>query len=87
VPIYDFECPRCGDRFEEIVRPGAAAACPRCGEEETRRLYSPIAGLHKWHIDRRFAAESNARRSEREARRREGFAAARKRQRERASSP
>ena len=86
MPIYEFECPRCGDRFEEIVRAGARAACPRCGEAETRRLFSPISGLHRWHIDRRFAAESNARRTEREARRREEFAEKRKRPGEERSS-
>ena len=61
---------------------GAAAACRRCGERETRRLFSPISGPHKWHIDRGFAAESNARRAEREAARKARFVEERKRRRE-----
>ena len=82
MPIYEFRCAACGHRFEEIVRAGARAPCPRCGEADTRRLFSPISGPHKWHIDRRFAAESNARRAEREAKRYEHFREQRKRRRE-----
>jgi putative FmdB family regulatory protein len=42
VPLYEFECGRCGARFEELVRAGTdAVACRLCGAAETRRLYSP----------------------------------------------
>jgi putative FmdB family regulatory protein len=82
VPLYEFECGSCGERFEELAHAGARVACPACRGSDTRRLYSPIAGRQKWHLDRRFAAESNARRAEREARRRARFAEQRKRRAE-----
>jgi putative FmdB family regulatory protein len=41
VPIYEFECEECGERFEELVlgeRP--EASCPACGSKDLRRLIS-----------------------------------------------
>lgn len=71
VPIYEFECAKCGSRFEEIVSAGATAPCPRCkSSANVQRRWSPISeprvpvGLHG-----KAARESNARRREREARR------------------
>lgn len=43
MPIYEFECEDCGERFEELVGAEAAAACPSCGSERTRRLYSTVS--------------------------------------------
>jgi putative FmdB family regulatory protein len=44
VPIYEFECEECGERFEELVAAGAeSAVCPACGARETRRLLSPVS--------------------------------------------
>jgi putative FmdB family regulatory protein len=41
VPIYEFVCERCDGRFEDLVEAGTeAAACPSCGAERTRRVYS-----------------------------------------------
>jgi putative FmdB family regulatory protein len=41
VPLYEFECGRCGARFEELLGAGTeAVACRACGTAETRRLYS-----------------------------------------------
>jgi putative FmdB family regulatory protein len=80
VPIYEFECAKCGTRFEELVRAGESAPCPECGASEVERRFSPIGegrvpvGLHG-----KAAAESNARRKEREAKRQEGFREDRKR--------
>jgi putative FmdB family regulatory protein len=80
VPIYEFECRECGTRFEELVPAGQAAPCPQCESLEVTRRYSRIGearvpvGLHG-----QAAAQSDARRKEREARRQEGFAEDRKR--------
>jgi putative FmdB family regulatory protein len=80
MPIYEFDCGKCGARFEELVRAGGIAACPACGSDDVERRFSPISeprvpvGLHG-----KAAAESNARRKEREARRQEGFKEDRKR--------
>lgn len=44
MPIYEFECEKCGERFEELVAAGAeGVACPSCGARETRRLLSPVS--------------------------------------------
>jgi putative FmdB family regulatory protein len=43
VPIYEFECEACGTVFEELVAAGAAAPCPECGAERTRRLMSTVS--------------------------------------------
>jgi len=43
MPIYDFECERCGARFEELVAVGEAVACPSCGAEDARRLFSSLS--------------------------------------------
>jgi putative FmdB family regulatory protein len=70
VPIYEFECAKCGTRFEELVPAGETAPCPRCKSSEVRRRYSPIGeGRVPVGLFGKAAAESNARRKEREARR------------------
>ena len=44
MPIYEFECEECGNRFEELIRLGAGSApCQACGSERTRRLLSPLS--------------------------------------------
>lgn len=71
VPIYEFDCAECGARFEELVPAGSTAPCPQCKSSEVTRRFSQIGeprvpvGLFG-----KKAAESNARRTEREAQRR-----------------
>jgi putative FmdB family regulatory protein len=44
MPIYEFECEGCGERFEELVAASTGSApCPRCGSERTRRLISTVS--------------------------------------------
>ncbi|HWO16364.1 MAG TPA: zinc ribbon domain-containing protein [Solirubrobacterales bacterium] len=44
MPIYEFECEECGERFEELVAAGAEGiGCPSCGARETRRLLSSVS--------------------------------------------
>ena len=70
MPIYEFECAKCGARFEEIVKAGTAAPCPRCKSAEVQRRYSPISeGRVPVGLFGKAARESDARRTEREARR------------------
>lgn len=41
MPIYEFLCPACGGRFDELTAPGTeAASCPECGSEGARRQFS-----------------------------------------------
>jgi putative FmdB family regulatory protein len=80
VPIYEFECRKCGAQFEELVPAGQAAPCPQCKSSEVTRRYSQIGEPRvPVGLTGKKAAESNARRKEREARRQEGFAEDRKR--------
>src|SRR5687768_17707031 len=80
VPIYEFECSKCRARFEELVRAGGTAPCPQCKSSEVQRRYSQIGEPRvPVGLTGKAAAESNARRTEREAQRRDKFAEDRKR--------
>jgi hypothetical protein len=64
------------------VPPGATAPCPACGGERVRRVFSPIAESGTGvRLTGRAARESDSRRSEREAAKKEGFVADRRRKR------
>jgi putative FmdB family regulatory protein len=79
MPIYEFECEKCGVRFEELVAAGAGAACPSCGAERVRRLLSGVAPPGRQ--PRGAAVRSDeSRRREREAARQDRIAASQKRQ-------
>ena len=71
--MLDFECESCGVRFEELVLGDRAPVCPECGAEEVRRLYSPIGRAPKVSMSRAAIRDSDSRRSEREAARKEKF--------------
>jgi putative FmdB family regulatory protein len=78
MPIYEFECGECGARFEELVGAEAAAACPACGSERTRRLLSTVSPPGRQ--PRGAAVRSDeSRRGERETARQERLADSRKR--------
>jgi putative FmdB family regulatory protein len=82
VPIYDFECGECGERFEELARPDERPACPVCGATETQRLLSQIAPPHRLGLRGAAARRSDATRKSREERRQEGFAKQREQRRQ-----
>ena len=82
MPLYDFACDACGERFEERARPGEAPPCPSCGAERTRRLWTPIPPAPKFGLRGAAARESDARRAEREHTRKEQFREERRRKRE-----
>ena len=81
MPLYEFACDACGERFEEWTKPGEAAPCPRCGAG-SRRLFTPIPPPPKLGLRGRAARESDARRAEREAVRKEQFSEQRRKKRE-----
>lgn len=43
MPIYEYQCPQCGGRFE-VLKPidedGSKLTCPECGASNPRRLIS-----------------------------------------------
>ncbi|RJQ53612.1 MAG: zinc ribbon domain-containing protein [Actinobacteria bacterium] len=41
MPIYEFRCSKCGEKFEDLVCAGTeTATCPKCGAGEAKRLFS-----------------------------------------------
>ncbi len=82
MPLYEFDCQACGARFEELVVPGASAPCPACGGERVVRVFSGIASAPlPVGLKGKAARDSNSRRAEREAQKKERFVAERKRSR------
>ena len=44
MPIYEYECVKCGHRFEYLVLPSSPEAeCPRCQKRDLKRLISLCA--------------------------------------------
>ena len=78
MPIYEFECEECGNRFEELTAAGALAPCSRCGAGRTRRLYSEVAPPGRQPRGAKVRADESRRR-EREAARQDRMAESRKR--------
>jgi putative FmdB family regulatory protein len=71
VPLYDFECEVCGERFEAMAPAGGLAPCPSCGAAEVRRVYSAFSGPFTVGLRGVAAKRSNAQRAAREEQRRE----------------
>ena len=51
MPIYEYQCPTCSDRFEKLTRSNATAdattaevRCPACGAE-AKRVVSAFAAI------------------------------------------
>lgn len=43
MPVYEYRCAKCGERFEKFVRSASAQAevvCPRCGSTEVQKMVS-----------------------------------------------
>jgi putative FmdB family regulatory protein len=78
MPIYDYECARCGERFEGLAAVGGAAPCPACGATDVERLFTPFAGPFTVAPRGTAARRSNATRATREEQRRERREARRK---------
>jgi len=47
MPMYDYQCKNCGEKFEELVFsstvPDEDIVCPKCGEHQAERLLSAPA--------------------------------------------
>ena len=84
MPIYEFECAKCGARFEELVSAGAKAPCPQCKSPEVERRYSQIGEPRvPVGLTGQAAARSNSKRKAREEKRQQKFAADREKRRNR----
>jgi putative FmdB family regulatory protein len=48
MPIYEFVCASCGNRFEELVSASVGPlACPSCGGRRTQRVLSAQAPVRR----------------------------------------
>jgi putative FmdB family regulatory protein len=45
MPIFEFDCPDCGEPFEKLVRNTATepVVCPTCGSKKVKKKLSRIA--------------------------------------------
>ncbi|MBL8214654.1 MAG: zinc ribbon domain-containing protein [Bryobacterales bacterium] len=46
MPLYEYRCPECGARFEQLRRMTEAdsgVVCPRCESQRVQRLFSTFA--------------------------------------------
>jgi len=54
MPIYEYRCPQCGTKFEEIrtVAAGRFARCPKC-DRKSYKVVSPFTftGFHPFNKD------------------------------------
>ena len=43
MPLFDFECQKCHERFEELVFASTQVRCPKCAEADVKKLPSRVA--------------------------------------------
>ena len=84
MPIYEFECEECGERFEELVAADAAGCLSGCGSARTRRLISTVSPPGASRAGPRVRSDESRRR-EREAAGSSGSPSAQKRRRAKAT--
>ena len=55
MPLYDYECRDCGERFEALVLGRSVPSCPSCQSTNLEQLLSTFAvdsaGTRKTHFD------------------------------------
>lgn len=67
MPIYEYECRRCGHQFEQLIRTGDTPECPSCHGHELERLLSLVAVSDEQTRQRNFnEARQRARRVQRD---------------------
>ncbi len=51
MPIYEYKCQKCGEKFEDYFGPGEGEKilkCPKCGENKVKRV---ISSFNKGYTD------------------------------------
>lgn len=77
MPLYDFRCLTCDERFEALAAPSETPGCPACDKPEVERVYTAFAGPFKVGLRGKAAKRSNGVRAVREEQRSERRAARR----------
>jgi putative FmdB family regulatory protein len=56
MPIYDYKCRACGEKFELLVLKGTVPACPSCKSKKIEQLISAFAvssaGIRQTNLER-----------------------------------
>jgi putative FmdB family regulatory protein len=73
MPLYDFECNTCHERFEALVTSSEPPTCPACGAADPKRLYSTFAPPAKFGLRGGDARRSDASRRVRDEQLRAGL--------------
>src|SRR5262245_34084603 len=55
MPIYEYECKACGNRFEKMqpITADPLKECPHCGKSAIQRVFHPVGVIFKgsgWYI-------------------------------------
>ena len=55
MPIYEYECKECGNRFEKMqpITADPLKDCPHCGKSAIQRVFHPVGVIFKgsgWYI-------------------------------------
>lgn len=61
MPIYEYQCTGCGEKFEVMQRMGADGSelkCPKCNAKNPKRLLSAFFGFVKGSSTREFSDTS-----------------------------
>ena len=40
MPIYEYKCKACGNKFEKLLRGQEKVCCPKCGKGSPNKLFS-----------------------------------------------
>ena len=51
MPIYEYECQKCGEKFEDFSWPDEdkkLLKCPKCGDDKVKRV---ISSFSKGYVD------------------------------------
>lgn len=84
MPIYEFVCDRCGERFDALADIGTSSTeCRACGASDTRRVLSTPAPSMHLVKSRGEARKQERKNAELNRRTKERFKATRARQRAR----
>jgi len=50
MPIYEYQCQKCGHRFEELVLGKKEIKCPNCKGTDLKKLFSAFSTLEESNI-------------------------------------
>lgn len=61
MPLYDFQCRTCRQRFEQLVKVGEMPSCPSCGGADVLRQFTPMASVSTPKTQERSLAGARSR--------------------------